>query len=218
MEILGYVHAYAAYEEAAGIEYEMPDLQLELRNLPSSAWLSFLAAGMLISGQALQSPALALSVQTPGGGCLNARYGPGEGYGIHTCVDNGKTLARDIESVLNDKGERWLRLSTGRWVNASYTAGPYYSLKSGTHGVSIPDNQSRSVLRRGDRGEDVRKLQQTLTLKGHLGKNQSDGIYGSMTEAAVRKFQVEEGLAVDGIYGPKTAQKMLGTPGTTVDA
>ena len=59
------------------------------------------------------------------------------------------------------------------------------------------------VLRRGDKGEDVKRLQ-TL-LKSHGSPNLAvDGDFGPATEAAVRHFQSEHKLVVDGIVGPQT--------------
>lgn len=53
------------------------------------------------------------------------------------------------------------------------------------------------ILRKGDRGPDVKKVQQALDIP-------ADGIFGSQTEAAVKQFQLEQKLTVDGIVGPNT--------------
>ncbi len=52
-------------------------------------------------------------------------------------------------------------------------------------------------LRRGDRGEAVRRVQAKLGVT-------PDGIFGPQTEAAVRQFQASRGLVVDGVVGPCT--------------
>ncbi len=59
------------------------------------------------------------------------------------------------------------------------------------------------TLRRGSRGLYVRYAQQKLTTKLYpLGT--PDGVFGSATEQAVREFQAENGLSVDGIIGRNT--------------
>ncbi|MBO7670735.1 MAG: peptidoglycan-binding protein [Oscillospiraceae bacterium] len=56
-------------------------------------------------------------------------------------------------------------------------------------------------LRKGDTGPDVKGLQEALLLLGgKLPKYGADGDFGSETEAAVRAFQKQEGLAVDGVF------------------
>ena len=57
-----------------------------------------------------------------------------------------------------------------------------------------------STLRKGSRGEAVRKLQLDL------GVQPADGVFGPATEAAVKDFQqrMMPGEAADGIVGPKT--------------
>ena len=59
-------------------------------------------------------------------------------------------------------------------------------------------------IRRGDRGETVRVIQQKLQRWGYLN-GAVDGIFGSDTENAVKYFQRKNGLQVDGIVGTKTA-------------
>jgi len=51
-------------------------------------------------------------------------------------------------------------------------------------------------------GDDVRAIQQALQDKGLPGN--IDGIYGPLTEARVRQFQLQSGLRADGIAGPAT--------------
>jgi len=53
------------------------------------------------------------------------------------------------------------------------------------------------VLRVGDRGEAVRRLQRALGLP-------DDGAFGPATLAAVKAAQAREGLAVDGVVGART--------------
>lgn len=55
-------------------------------------------------------------------------------------------------------------------------------------------------LRRGSRGDEVRALQAALGLPA----NEQDGIFGPRTEQAVRTFQQNQGLQVDGIVGAQT--------------
>lgn len=59
------------------------------------------------------------------------------------------------------------------------------------------------VLKRGDLGEAVKRLQETLKRLGH-DPGLVDGIFGVKTEMAVRAFQNDAKITVDGIVGPKT--------------
>ena len=65
-------------------------------------------------------------------------------------------------------------------------------------------------LKRGARGEDVRKLQETLlSLDYDLSRYGADGQYGAETEAAVKRLQASQELAVDGIYGEDTHAALM---------
>lgn len=70
-----------------------------------------------------------------------------------------------------------------------------------------PAETKRPTLRRGDRGEDVVHLQTRLTAMGY-GVGKIDGIFGVKTLEAVKAFQVENGLSVDGIVGENTWGKI----------
>lgn len=59
----------------------------------------------------------------------------------------------------------------------------------------------------GSRGEEVRKIQEKLKAWGYYNGG-VDGIYGSQTFEAVKKFQRKNNLSVDGIAGPKTLQAL----------
>ena len=57
------------------------------------------------------------------------------------------------------------------------------------------------VLKLGSRGNEVKLLQEKLNLK-------TDGIFGPLTEEAVKDFQRSNGLEVDGIVGNNTLSKL----------
>lgn len=64
-------------------------------------------------------------------------------------------------------------------------------------------NLITSTLNRGSVGEQVKALQQYLNGLGYdVGK--VDSVYGPKVEAAVRQFQLDNGLKGDGIFGPKS--------------
>ena len=65
------------------------------------------------------------------------------------------------------------------------------------------------VLRRGAKGEDVKRLQSLLKTHGSPGLA-VDGDFGPATETAVRHFQSEHKLAVDGVVGPQTWAALTG--------
>lgn len=59
------------------------------------------------------------------------------------------------------------------------------------------------VSRYGSRGEEVKQIQTKLKSWGYYN-GEVDGIFGSNTQAAVKKFQQKNGLNVDGVVGEKT--------------
>jgi len=61
----------------------------------------------------------------------------------------------------------------------------------------------------GTRGPKVKLLQQALTALGYsVGNTGVDGIYGPRTARAVRSFQQDAGIRVDGDAGPETVQAL----------
>lgn len=64
----------------------------------------------------------------------------------------------------------------------------------------------------GDRGDDVRRLQERLIELGYLPEGSADGAYGAKTRNAVRLFQYYNGLTVDGIAGRATQTNLFENP------
>jgi surface antigen len=74
----------------------------------------------------------------------------------------------------------------------------------------IPVKEEKTVvIRKGDKGDAVKKMQTALASKGYLRKSEIDGDFGRITLGAVLAFQFENGLEVDGICGSKTQAKLF---------
>lgn len=84
----------------------------------------------------------------------------------------------------------------------------YNRLKSGGKpNSSTPTN--KNWLEKGDKGSEVVALQKNLIALGYnLGKYGADGSFGNDTELALRKFQSDYRLAVDGLYGQDSKKAM----------
>lgn len=88
-----------------------------------------------------------------------------------------------------------------------YVSG-YKSIKT----VVTIDNAETLVeaIERGMSGDDVKKLQDRLTQLGYdIGSAGADGIFGKNTQAALKKFQKDVGLTIDGIYGKATHNSLI---------
>ena len=77
--------------------------------------------------------------------------------------------------------------------SAHFTGNPFDGHHHHDGGGGYPGHP----LRRGARGEAVRRVQAKLNIP-------ADGIFGPQTEGAVKAFQASRGLVADGIVGPRT--------------
>ena len=69
---------------------------------------------------------------------------------------------------------------------------------------------SMALLRRGSKGESVRALQMLLLGNGFsCGKWGADGDFGDATEIALKYFQRDYNLEVDGIYGKNSHTALM---------
>lgn len=71
-------------------------------------------------------------------------------------------------------------------------------------------NIELTVLEKGAKGAEVKTLQRLLMALGYdLGKYGADGDFGSATDKAVRAFQKDKKLSVDGVVGEDTWTALL---------
>ena len=73
--------------------------------------------------------------------------------------------------------------------------------------LAIKNTEVLALSKYGSRGSEVRTIQDKLKRWGYY-TGSVDGIYGSQTVSAVKKFQQKNGLTVDGIAGTKTLNAM----------
>ena len=79
----------------------------------------------------------------------------------------------------------------------------HYAVPKGIDGTAPVPEPSFPTIRKGSRGQYVTLAQTKLIQQGYdVGKSGADGIFGAGTEGAVRAFQADHGLKVDGIIGP----------------
>ena len=71
----------------------------------------------------------------------------------------------------------------------------------------VKTNNTYATSRYGSRGDEVTQIQTKLKNWGYYSGS-VDGIYGSATLTAVKKFQSKNGLTVDGIAGTSTLKAM----------
>ena len=92
----------------------------------------------------------------------------------------------------------------GLWDRVSYD----YATANSETGASAP--VTRLTLRRGSRGEAVKEMQALLISRGYdLGRWGADGIFGKQTMKAVKAFQKDCGIRVDGVVGPVTYSRLF---------
>ena len=93
-----------------------------------------------------------------------------------------------------------------------------------SEGITISEVERifSEVLKRGSRGNDVRAIQYFLAFIGFFNDSlpeiKVDGIFGPATENAVKAFQRQYGLTVDGIVGRSTWYRILDVYNSTLNS
>ena len=89
------------------------------------------------------------------------------------------------------------------WNEDSGDESKWRAFKSRIGGAASATVSISTNLRRGDKGEAVRAMQQMLIQCGYsCGSAGADGDFGKNTRTALMSFQRDHGLSTDGIYGP----------------
>lgn len=81
-----------------------------------------------------------------------------------------------------------------------------YEITSATYEGAFPVLPAKGYLEKGDTGAQVKRLQAFLNWYGAFGLVK-DGVFGILTENALKHFQREQALAVDGVFGKKSLAK-----------
>ena len=114
----------------------------------------------------------------------------------------------DIDCKYGGKGEaavRQLQRDYGLSVDGIVGANTRKALKGQIAKASNPYRKPTQVIYLGDWGDGIKWVQWHLQRKGYnIGASGIDGQYGAGTQAAVKQFQRNHGLSVDGIVGEKT--------------
>ena len=67
-----------------------------------------------------------------------------------------------------------------------------------------------ATLELGSEGDDVKELQRLLNHQLNLNPAlEDDGVFGTDTDAAVKRFQARRGLGIDGVVGAKTHAALM---------
>lgn len=122
-------------------------------------------------------------------------------------IEAASTIKGVVRSRITDKNSK----GKDKWTHWGEMSGVDYEEGGEAMTPEIPEIQEkpadpgRKTLRKGDKGDAVRELQQLLIDRGYdLGKWGADGDFGNATEKAVKAFQKAAGLTQDGICGKKT--------------
>jgi len=122
------------------------------------------------------------------------------------CRRNGikKLLWRGDKSLIGQVDKQ--NMTVHMWFANKSCPGQY--LLSSHYDIAARVNAilagGHAILFQGMIGADVRELQEDLIKLGAADFTEADGIFGNMTDAALRRFQSAAGLDADGMAGRQT--------------
>lgn len=128
----------------------------------------------------------------------------------HTAMYCGNGM--EVEASINEKGTAHGGKpgdQTGKeFLIRSYRNYPWTNVLRYTgNGVTIAE---KNYLEIGDSGSAVKTMQTMLIECGYsCGEYGADGEFGTGTDIAVRRFQMKNGLTIDGQYGPASKTKLV---------
>ncbi|OKH55782.1 cell wall-binding protein [Calothrix sp. HK-06] len=114
-------------------------------------------------------------------------------------LDTWRPVARNNQGRLQAQNVVNTQTSRPRAVNAQS--------RTEQQATSVPKRRVSGIIGKGDEGEEVRNLQERLRVAGYYYGN-STGIFGPITEDAVKRFQQAYKLEADGLVGPATLRRL----------
>ena len=126
-----------------------------------------------------------------------------EGMSHRTCQTCGHVQEKVIERLPHDY--KWVVVEKA----TDHSSGIRHQVCQ-VCGHTEPDvsYDPKGTLRRGDRGDDVRQVQQQLADQGYLTAKGVDGIFGGGMEKAIMQFQKDQNLTPDGVAWPQTIKRL----------
>lgn len=104
-------------------------------------------------------------------------------------------------------GSKYTSLNSSNTAPAAKPAATTTS-SSSSNASKASNSADDGEIAPGDRGSLVSTVQTKLKKLGYYTYSKISEFYGPITQAAVRQFQAANGLAVDGVVGPKTLAKL----------
>ena len=142
--------------------------------------------------------------------CEHVYIKTAKGELVHASAGNGKVTTREFaDKAIPNGGPTHYGLVTGVAYGVDNVT---ENVENGTDStLNLKENwsprYSHLVFKEGSKGSGTREIQRGLN---KLGYGLSiDGEFGPLTDEAVRKFQQESRLKVDGIVGPMTWTALL---------
>ena len=140
---------------------------------------------------------------------------------IELCVD---ICRRNGIKALNYTGDKTGNLTMHKWFQATSCPGPYLEsrfpyiadqvnklLGEAEEKKEVRCNVELKVLQKGAKGDTVKAMQTLLIGYGYsCGSSGVDGSFGGATDKALRAYQRDKGLVVDGSCGGATWRSLLG--------
>ena len=163
-----------------------------------------------------------LPLEESGYHAADGKYGPGNLYGIGVEVCEFEDAKR--QAAADEKAAElvaWLLRKYGWGIDKVRTHREFSPSRKNCPRKLLPkwdqflkavqkhmgnaNTTPHPILRFGSRGPAVKRLQEALLELGYkLPRYGADGAFGRETDAAVRQFQKDHRLVVDGVVGPKT--------------
>ncbi|OIJ12645.1 hypothetical protein BKP37_12640 [Anaerobacillus alkalilacustris] len=138
--------------------------------------------------------------------CAENGWDPFAKITAHRFEDPGRRS--DPQSWLEPNGVTWNQFLTDVKKYADAWEGEA-EIKKPSQVKVVVETGSENIIRHGDKGEHVKRMQKELTAAGFdLPRWGADGHFGDETEVALRAFQRAAGITVDGLFGPQSANAL----------
>lgn len=114
-----------------------------------------------------------------------------------------------ISQISEQPGFQDINSALGSQATSEPTLEPSPTPEPTPQPTATPKPTEIVSLRKGDKKDEVRAMQQRLIELGYLNQGEADGSFGKGTKSAVQEFQKNNGLAPDGVAGRETLTKMF---------